>query len=41
MPAVINRRELLIAYSNFSLMTPKVYSCSEESIDDFLTTNNL
>jgi len=41
MHAVINRRELLIAYSNFNLMTPKVYSCSEESIDDFLTTNNL
>lgn len=40
-PYVINRRELLVAYDNFRLMTSKKFSCSEEAIDDFLATNSL
>lgn len=40
-PCVINRRELLVAYDNFRLMTDKTFSCSEEAIDEFLATNSL
>lgn len=31
-----NAREMLIAYENFSLMSPETYSCAEERIDAFL-----